>query len=84
MEVEPTRLEVLPSPTELDVARVLVCSARARWIALTGPGGMIKALPETVVSGCGLRGERGGTTIRESFGWVVVVSRVPSHRVGLV
>ncbi len=38
-----------PSVEELAVARELVRSARARGVAMTGPGGMLKALTKTVI-----------------------------------
>jgi putative transposase len=38
-----------PSEAELAVARELVRSARARGVAMTGPGGMLKALTKTVI-----------------------------------
>src|SRR4051794_12300956 len=38
-----------PSAEELAVARELVRSARARGVAMTGPGGMLKALTKTVL-----------------------------------
>lgn len=38
-----------PSAEELEVARELVRSARARGTALTGPGGLLKALTKTVI-----------------------------------
>ena len=38
-----------PSVEELAIARELVRSARARGVALTGPGGMLKALTKTVL-----------------------------------
>ena len=38
-----------PSEEELAIARELVCSARARGVAMTGPGGMLKALTKTVI-----------------------------------
>ena len=40
---------VEPSEDELAIARVLVRSARARGVAMTGPGGMLKALTKTVI-----------------------------------
>jgi transposase-like protein len=38
-----------PSAEELEVARDLVRSARSRGAALTGPGGLLKALTKTVI-----------------------------------
>jgi transposase-like protein len=38
-----------PSAEELAIARELVRSARARGVAMTGPGGMLKALTKTVI-----------------------------------
>jgi transposase-like protein len=38
-----------PSVEELEVARELVRSARSRGAALTGPGGLLKALTKTVI-----------------------------------
>lgn len=38
-----------PSEEELAIARELVRSARARGVAMTGPGGMLKALTKTVI-----------------------------------
>ena len=38
-----------PSDAELEVARELVRSARERGAALTGPGGLLKALTKTVI-----------------------------------
>ena len=38
-----------PSAEELGIARELVRSARARGVAMTGPGGMLKALTKTVI-----------------------------------
>ena len=38
-----------PSQEELEIARELVRSARARGVAMTGPGGMLKALTKTVI-----------------------------------
>jgi putative transposase len=38
-----------PSAEELAIARDLVRSARARGVAMTGPGGMLKALTKTVI-----------------------------------
>ena len=38
-----------PSLEELVIARELVRSARARGVAMTGPGGMLKALTKTVI-----------------------------------
>ena len=38
-----------PSQEELAIARELVRSARARGVAMTGPGGMLKALTKTVL-----------------------------------
>ena len=38
-----------PSEEELTIARELVRSARARGVAMTGPGGMLKALTKTVI-----------------------------------
>ena len=40
---------VRPSAEELEVARELVRSARERGTALTGPGGLLKALTKTVI-----------------------------------
>jgi|SRR3954470_1724714 len=37
------------SPEELEIARELVASARARGVALTGPEGLLKALTKTVI-----------------------------------
>jgi transposase-like protein len=46
----PDRVEVAePSEEELAIARELVRSARARGVAMTGPGGMLKALTKTVI-----------------------------------
>ena len=39
----------VPSAEELAIARELVRSARARGVAMTGPGGMLKALTKTVI-----------------------------------
>jgi hypothetical protein len=49
LEVEPAELEVSPSAAELDTARELVRSARARGVAMTGPDGILKALTKTVI-----------------------------------
>ncbi len=38
-----------PSAEELEIARELVRSVRARGVALTGPDGMLKALTKTVI-----------------------------------
>lgn len=38
-----------PSAEELAIARELVRSARARGVAMTGPGGLLKALTKTVL-----------------------------------
>ena len=38
-----------PSEAELAIARELVPSARSRGVAMTGPGGMLKALTKTVI-----------------------------------
>src|SRR4051812_3972188 len=38
-----------PSEEELAIVRELVRSARARGVAMTGPGGMLKALTKTVL-----------------------------------
>ena len=38
-----------PSDQELAIARELVRSARSRGVAMTGPGGMLKALTKTVI-----------------------------------
>jgi len=38
-----------PSAEELEIARELVRTARARGVALTGPDGMLKALAKTVI-----------------------------------
>lgn len=38
-----------PSGEELAIARELVRSACARGVAMTGPGGMLKALTKTVI-----------------------------------
>ena len=38
-----------PSVEELEIARELVRSARARGVAMTGPEGMLKALTKTVI-----------------------------------
>lgn len=38
-----------PSAEELEIARELVRSARARGVAMTGPNGMLKALTKTVI-----------------------------------
>jgi hypothetical protein len=38
-----------PSAEELAAARELVCQARAQGVALTGPGGLLKALTKTVL-----------------------------------
>lgn len=38
-----------PSEQELAIARELVRSARSRGVAMTGPGGMLKALTKTVI-----------------------------------
>src|SRR3954454_7409392 len=38
-----------PSEEELGIARELVRSARSREVAMTGPGGMLKALTKTVI-----------------------------------
>jgi len=50
---EPDPVEVVdlvePSDEELAIARELVRSARARGVAMTGPGGMLKALTKTVI-----------------------------------
>src|SRR3954451_15388272 len=48
---ETQRPEALPRPSaeELEVARELVRSARSRGAALTGPGGLLKALTKTVI-----------------------------------
>jgi len=42
-------VEAEPSAEELAIARELVRSARARGVAMTGPGGMLKALTKTVI-----------------------------------
>jgi putative transposase len=34
---------------ELEVARELVCQAREAGVALTGPGGLLKAMTKTVI-----------------------------------
>jgi len=47
-EVDETALAE-PSEEELAIARELVRSARARGVAMTGPGGMLKALTKTVI-----------------------------------
>ena len=39
----------VPSEEELAIARELVRSARSRGVAMTGPGGMLKALTKTVI-----------------------------------
>ena len=44
-QVEPSE----PSAEELEIARDLVRSARARGVAMTGPEGMLKALTKTVI-----------------------------------
>jgi len=50
---EPAHTEAIdpaePSAEELAIARELVRSARARGVAMTGPGGMLKALTKTVI-----------------------------------
>jgi transposase-like protein len=50
---EPASIEVVdpaePSAEELAIARELVRSARSRGVAMTGPGGMLKALTKTVI-----------------------------------
>ena len=50
---EPASIEVAdvsePSAQELAIARELVRSARSRGVAMTGPGGMLKALTKTVI-----------------------------------
>ena len=50
---DPVATEVLnpaePSEEELAIARELVRSARGRGVAMTGPGGMLKALTKTVI-----------------------------------
>ena len=50
---EPVATEVVdpaePSEEELAIARELVRSARGRGVAMTGPGGMLKALTTTVI-----------------------------------
>jgi hypothetical protein len=48
---EGSQLEIVaqPSTEELEIARELVRSARARGVALTGPDGMLKALTKTVI-----------------------------------
>jgi putative transposase len=38
-----------PSAEELETARGLVRQARDRGVALTGPGGLLKALTKTVI-----------------------------------
>jgi putative transposase len=38
-----------PSPEELAAAKELVRQARAQGVALTGPGGLLKALTKTVI-----------------------------------
>lgn len=38
-----------PSVEEIEIARELVRTARARGVALTGPDGMLKALTKTVI-----------------------------------
>ena len=38
-----------PSAEELEIARELVRTARARGVALTGPDGMLKALTKTII-----------------------------------
>jgi hypothetical protein len=38
-----------PSAEELAIARELVRSVRSRGVAMTGPGGMLKALTKTVI-----------------------------------
>ncbi len=40
---------VEPAEEELAIARELVRSARSRGVAMTGPGGMLKALTKTVI-----------------------------------
>ena len=51
--VDPASTELVepaePSAEELAIARELVRSARARGVAMTGPGGMLKALTKTVI-----------------------------------
>jgi putative transposase len=42
-------VSVTASPEELQIARELVASARARGVALTGPQGLLKALTKTVI-----------------------------------
>jgi putative transposase len=46
---EPTAPTEQPSATEIDAARELVRQARAKGLALTGPGGLLKALTKTVI-----------------------------------
>jgi hypothetical protein len=50
---DPVATEVLdpaePSAEELAIASELVRSARFRGVAMTGPGGMLKALTKTVI-----------------------------------
>jgi putative transposase len=50
---EPASIEVVdpaePSAEELAIVRDLVRSARSRGVAMTGPGGMLKALTKTVI-----------------------------------
>lgn len=41
--------QVQPSPAELAAAKDLVRQARAKGVALTGPGGLLKALTKTVI-----------------------------------
>ena len=48
-DIDQADLLAEPSEAELAIARELVRSARARGVAMTGPGGMLKALTKTVI-----------------------------------
>ncbi len=49
-EPDGAELQAEPSEQELAIARELVRSARSRGVAMTGPGGMLKALTKTVIA----------------------------------
>ena len=46
---EDSRKQRQPSAAELEAAREMVRQARDRGVALTGPGGLLKALTKTVI-----------------------------------
>ena len=55
-----------PSEEELAIARELVRSARARGVAMTGPGGMLKALTKTVIETALGRGDGRSPRLRQA------------------